>query len=88
MAWCRESNSNVSACSDIYFKDEYKQSEEPKRSGIYRCVGCGNCSLEIVHFAHKPLPHHHQKCGTAPLWRLIVFPDHPDFPPLRSLRRK
>ena len=55
MAWC-EKKSYIVECSDLHFKD-YRQGEEPSLSGIYRCVGCGDCSLEIVHIGGSALPH-------------------------------
>lgn len=88
MAWCDKLDSVV-VCSDIHFK-EYVQGEEPGLSGIYRCVGCGDCCLEIVHIGTEALPNHEQNCGNEALWKLIVFPQNPSYYPAQvvSGRRK
>lgn len=89
MAWREKGKGYVVECSDLHFK-EYQQGEEPSLSGIYRCVACGDCSLEIVHIGGTALPHHEQNCGIKPIWKLIVFPHHPSYYPCQtvSLRRR
>ena len=86
MAWC-EKFDYVEVRSDCHFRD-YIQSEEPELSGIYRCVGCGDCNLEIVHKGGTALPDHQQQCGNKPIWRLIVFPAHPDYYPCKTFSRR
>ncbi len=78
MAWCVKCD-YIEERADLHFK-EYEQGEDPNFPGIYRCVGCEGCSLEIVHIS-GPLPSHEHNCDNKAKWKLIVFPAHPNYYP-------